>query len=101
MLFRCEPAVPFALRLRDTDGFPTTAHFVATDDQGRVYSARWRRPVPDFFFQDQVYRADGETLHLPPGAGGRNGLVPLPAPSAQKRGQSPAAAGCPAAIIRP
>ena len=67
VLFRCEPAVPVVLRVRDVDGSPTTAHFVVTDDHGRVYPARWRRLEPDFFFQDQVYRADGEALHLPPG----------------------------------
>ena len=67
VLFRCEPAVPVVLRVLDTDGTPTTAHFVVTDDQGRVYPARWRRLEPDFFFQDQVYRADGEVLQVPPG----------------------------------
>ncbi|MEX2561547.1 MAG: CehA/McbA family metallohydrolase, partial [Pirellulales bacterium] len=35
---------------------------------GRVYPSRARRLAPDFFFHDQVYRADGENVLLPPGA---------------------------------
>ena len=67
VLFRCEPAVPVSLRVLDVDGEPTTAHFVVTDGRGRLYPARTRRLEPDFFFHDQVYRADGEVLRLPPG----------------------------------
>jgi hypothetical protein len=32
-----------------------------------VYPARSRRLAPDFFFHDQIYRHDGETVLLPPG----------------------------------
>jgi hypothetical protein len=67
VLFECRPAVPVTLRVRDTDDTPTTACFEVRDAQGRVYPARTRRIAPDFFFQDQVYRADGETLLLPAG----------------------------------
>lgn len=67
VLFHCAPAVPVTLDVRDADGEPTTARFVVRDDRGRVYPARARRLAPDFFFHDQVYRADGEALLLPPG----------------------------------
>ena len=50
-------------------GEPTTAAFL---DQGRAWTASIRRPskrlAPDFFFQPQVYRADGQTIELPSGS---------------------------------
>lgn len=67
VLFHCVPAVEVTLQVRDFDGSPTTASFVVKDDQGRVYPNVARRLAPDFFFHQQVYRADGETLLLPPG----------------------------------
>ena len=67
VLFECAPSVPVTLRVRDVDGKPTTAGFVVRDTQGRVHPTRTRRLEPDFFFHDQVYRADGEELHLTPG----------------------------------
>ena len=48
-------------------GRPTTASFVIQDKVGRVYPARSKRLAPDFFFQNQIYRADGETVRLPDG----------------------------------
>jgi hypothetical protein len=68
LLFDCESAVPVTLEVLDDDGSPTTARFTIRDHQGRLYPARARRLAPDFFFQDQVYRADGEKIPLPPGA---------------------------------
>ena len=67
LLFRCAPAVPVTLRVADHDGEPTTASFVVRDAQGRVHPNPSRRLEPDFFFQTQVYRSDGETLSLTPG----------------------------------
>lgn len=67
VLFKCEPAVRVRLTVLDDDGAPTMAHFVIKDEQGRVYPARSRRLAPDFFFHDQIYRADGEEVLLPPG----------------------------------
>ncbi|MCE9545528.1 MAG: CehA/McbA family metallohydrolase [Planctomycetia bacterium] len=67
LLFDCRPAVGVQLRVLDDDGQPTTGQFVIRDTQGRVYPARSRRLAPDFFFQDQIYRADGETVMLPAG----------------------------------
>ncbi len=67
ILFECVPAVSVRLNLRDFDGAPTSAAFVVQDKDGRIYPNPARRLAPDFFFHDQVYRADGETLLLPPG----------------------------------
>lgn len=67
ILFRCVPAVEVTLRVRDVDGSPTTAAFDIRDERGLVYPTPGRRLAPDFFFQAQVYRHDGETVLLPPG----------------------------------
>jgi len=67
ILFRSVPAVTVTLGVEDADGRPTTAAFEFRDDQGRVYPNPARRRAPDFFFHHQVYRADGETVSLPPG----------------------------------
>ncbi len=67
ILFECVPAVRVKLDVLDDDGQPTMGHFVFRDAQGRVYPARSRRLAPDFFFHDQVYRASGEEVLLPPG----------------------------------
>ena len=67
VLFECVPAVEVALGVKDDDGTPTTAAFVVRDKWGRVYPNPARRLAPDFFFHNQVYRADGESIHLPPG----------------------------------
>jgi len=67
LLFECAPAVEVTLGIRDHDGKPTTAALIVRDRLSRVYPNPARRLAPDFFFHSQVYRADGETLHLPPG----------------------------------
>lgn len=67
ILFRCLPAVDVTLGVRDFDGAPTTAALTVRDQYGRVYPNPARRLAPDFFFHDQIYRADGESLLLPPG----------------------------------
>lgn len=67
ILFNCLPAAKVVLHVKDFDGKPTSASFVVRDKLGRVYPNRARRLAPDFFFHNQVYRADGETLLLPPG----------------------------------
>ena len=53
--------------MKDFDGQPTTAAFVVRDKLGHVYPNPARRLAPDFFFHNQVYRADGESISLPPG----------------------------------
>ncbi|MCA9184450.1 MAG: CehA/McbA family metallohydrolase [Planctomycetales bacterium] len=67
VLFQCEPAVKVTLKVLDDDGKPTSGQFVIHDAQDRVYPARSRRLEPDFFFHDQIYRHDGESVTLPPG----------------------------------
>ena len=67
VLFDCQPAVNVTLRVSDDDGAPTMGRFIFRDQLGRVYPARSRRLAPDFFFHDQVYREDGESVLLPPG----------------------------------
>jgi hypothetical protein len=67
ILFDCESATNVTLGIRDVDGEPTTANFVIRDTRGRVYPLPSRRLSPDFFFHDQVYRTDGESIMLPPG----------------------------------
>jgi hypothetical protein len=67
ILFDCEPAARVTLRVLDERGAPTTASFIFRDARGHVYPARSRRLAPDFFFHDQIYRHDGETVLLPPG----------------------------------
>lgn len=67
ILFQSIPAVDVVLGIQDFDGTPTTAALTFRDAQGRVYPNPARRLAPDFFFHDQVYRADGESIPLPPG----------------------------------
>ena len=67
ILFDCQRAVDVRLSVKDSDGKPTTAAFIFRDQQGRVYPNPARRLAPDFFFHHQVYRADGESILLPPG----------------------------------
>jgi hypothetical protein len=66
----CEsiPAVLVRLAVHDVDGKPTMASFVFRDSQGHVYPALSRRLAPDFGFHPQIYRRDGETVLLQPGA---------------------------------
>jgi len=65
--FDVAPAIPLRLTVRDVDGAPTTARLTFTDRQGHVYPPQPKRLAPDFFFQKQIYRHDGETVLLPPG----------------------------------
>jgi hypothetical protein len=67
VLFDMRPAIPVTLRIRDSDGTPTTAHLTFVDRAGFVYPPQTKRLAPDMFFQSQVYRRDGETALLPPG----------------------------------
>ncbi|HEV7226330.1 MAG TPA: CehA/McbA family metallohydrolase [Pirellulales bacterium] len=67
LLFFAEAAVKVVLNVLDDDGQPTIGQFVFKDAQGRVYPSRVKRLAPDLFFHDQVYRASGESVLLPPG----------------------------------
>lgn len=67
ILFDCASASEVKIKVRDIDGSPTSAAFVVKDQRGRIYPNPARRLAPDFYFHDQVYRADGESFLLPPG----------------------------------
>jgi hypothetical protein len=67
VLFDVRPAVPVQLSVHDHDGTPTTGRLTFRDRNGRVYPPQPRRLAPDLFFQQQIYRHDGETVLLPPG----------------------------------
>jgi len=65
VLFQSAPAHEINLRLLDEFGAPTTASLLVTDSHGHVFPAQSKRLAPDFFFHQQIYRADGEKLRLP------------------------------------
>jgi hypothetical protein len=67
VLFDIAPSSEVTLRVRDENGRPSMASFIVADKMGRVYPSRSKRLAPDFFFQDQIYRADGESIRLPAG----------------------------------
>jgi hypothetical protein len=67
VLFDCRPARPVTIGMRDVDGTPTIGWLLVRDAAGRVFPNPARRLAPDFFFHQQIYRADGEQLLLPPG----------------------------------
>ena len=67
ILFQCLPSATVTMGVKDFDGSLTSAAFEIRDPLGRVYPNPARRLAPDFFFHNQVYRADGETIQLPPG----------------------------------
>jgi EF hand len=67
VLFEVRPAIAVKLGVKDENGKPSVGRFTFRDAAGHVYPPRAKRVAPDFFFQDQVYRADGGTVLLPPG----------------------------------
>ena len=79
ILFNARRAVKVNFNVKDVDGKPTMASFLITDGQAHasgkfsgIYPLPSRRVAafdtyPDFFFQPQVYRADGEHVMLPAG----------------------------------
>jgi len=68
ILFTAIPSAKLTFRVLDFDDKPTTASFLIRDSKQRVYPSQTKRLAPDFFFHPQVYRADGESVALPPGS---------------------------------
>lgn len=66
--FDCLPSKDVELEILDGDGRGCMASLVIKDQAGRIYPAPGHRLAPDFDFQPQVYRADGETVRLPVGS---------------------------------
>jgi hypothetical protein len=67
VVFDIDPSHDVTIRVQDEHGRPAVASLLVEDRLGRVYPARTKRLAPDFFFQKQVYRGDGETIRLPAG----------------------------------
>jgi hypothetical protein len=67
VLFNVRPASPVKLSIRDHDGTPTVARLLFRDRADHIVPPQAKRLAPDFFFQQQIYRADGDTVLLPPG----------------------------------
>ncbi len=66
-LFKIQPANKLRLGVMDEKNNPTIAAFTIRDSVGRIYPSPSKRLAPDFFFQDQVYRHNGESVALPKG----------------------------------
>jgi hypothetical protein len=67
VLFDVRPAVPVNLSIVDHDGKPTVGRFTFRDRAGHIHPQQARRLAPDLFFQEQIYRNDGDIVLLPPG----------------------------------
>src|SRR6218665_3530218 len=67
ILFDCVASQKIKLEVLDENSRPATASFIITDKQGNIYPSQTKRLAPDFFFQQQVYRAHNETIDLPAG----------------------------------
>jgi hypothetical protein len=68
VLFRNLPANKLRLGVLDENKLPTIAAFTIRDAQGRIYPNPSKRLAPDFFFQPQVYRHNGESIALAKGS---------------------------------
>lgn len=67
VLFDVRPAVSVKLRIRDHNGEPAAARLVFREAADHVYPPQAKRLAPDFYFQEQIYRRDGDIVLLPPG----------------------------------
>ncbi len=67
LLFNCQPTRGIVFRVKDENGQPTTAGFEIRDQANLVYPSQAKRRAPDFAFQPQIYRGDGESVRLPAG----------------------------------
>ncbi|HLK56363.1 MAG TPA: CehA/McbA family metallohydrolase [Chthonomonadaceae bacterium] len=67
ILFVVQPSTEVTFHVLDENRKPTTAMLLIRDKQGHVYPSQAKRLAPDFAFQPQIYRADGEKIKLPRG----------------------------------
>src|SRR4026209_2069114 len=68
ILFTSVPAHPVRIRVVGEKAEPTTAAFLIKDEVERTYPTVSKRLAPDFYFQPQVYRSNGQTINLPTGS---------------------------------
>ena len=66
-MFHAQLSRDIKLRISDENGKPTIAALTVRDSRHRLYPNPSKRLAPDLYFQPQVYRADGESITLPPG----------------------------------
>src|SRR5262249_10933261 len=59
VVFNALSARRITLRVKDERGRPAMASFLIKDLLQRIYPLPSKRLAPDFFFQPQIYRADG------------------------------------------
>ena len=67
VVFESRPAVPVRVEVQDTEDAEAFVRLVLRDRQGRVWPSQIRRLAPDLFFQEQIYRKQGELIWLAPG----------------------------------
>lgn len=65
--FTTVASTPITFQVKDESGKPATAAFLIRDRNGRIYPPQTKRMAPDFHFQPQIYRRDGEKVRLPAG----------------------------------
>src|SRR5262249_654027 len=67
-LFKILPANKLRLGVLGASKLPTIAACTIPDAQGLIYPNPSKRLAPDFFFQPQVYRHNGESIALAKGS---------------------------------
>ncbi len=67
ILFTAQPAQLITIRVSDENGKPGVASLLIRDRFDRIYPSPTKRLAPDFPFQPQIYRSDGESIRLPAG----------------------------------
>ena len=67
ILFHAAASRNIRLHIADEHGQPTMASLTIRDSRNRLYPNPSKRLAPDLFFQPQIYRADRESIALPPG----------------------------------
>jgi len=68
VVFDSKPARSVLLHVKDEKGEPSFASFIIRDRQQRIYPNPSKRLAPDFPFQPQIYRMEGERISLPEGS---------------------------------
>ena len=67
ILFTCLPSTAVKFKISDENNAVAVASFLIKDLHGNVYPSQAKRLAPDFYFQPQIYRANGEQINLPKG----------------------------------